>query len=284
MAPARTVQDIRALLHWLAVEELSRRLELREKEQDPGKPLVLFLDELPVIAAEVENAVPMLSKLLRQGRALRLYVAGASQDFLVKTLGGTSGVRDCYRTAVYSGGDVVSAASLLDMPRKDIQTIEGELGAGAVLLRSHATTPARLVRVPYVSNESLYRLLPDDLHQQAPSMPCVQSETAHQQHDSIKQPAPAAVSMPDVCADYAATEQAASAPARGNPVSVEAERALALFLQGKTTSQIVSELRGVKSNQTGRYQQAFSEIHELLREALAARGVAPDTLEREVSA
>jgi hypothetical protein len=287
LAPARTERDIGALLNWLAVEELSKRLERREAKRHPGAPMVLFLDELPVIAADVEGAVPLLTKLLRQGRALGLFVAGASQDFLVKTLGGGSGVRDCYRTACYSGGDVVSAASLLDMPRKDITTFEGELGGGVVLLRSAATTPASLVRVPYVSNEALYRLLPDNLHQQAASMPRV-NPAAHQQHGSIQcdsaHASTPAADRPDIGQFDAEQAAAASAPARGKPVSVEAERALSLLMAGQNTSQITEALRGVNSRQGGRYRQAANEIHELLREALAAHGVAPDTLEREVSA
>jgi hypothetical protein len=241
-APARTERDISALLHWLAVEELAQRLERREREQHPGAPIVLFLDELPVIANEVKDAVQMLSKLLRQGRALGLFVAGASQDFLVKTLGGSSGVRDCYRTAAYSGGDLVGAVSLLDMPRKDIAAVEGELGQGVVLLRSAATTPATLVRVPYVSNEALYRLLPDDLHEQAPQMPRI--------HQAAHTGAAAVDSMPDSGAGAAQPVHAATAPASQIPASVEAERGLALFLGGKTTSEITRELRNVKSNQT----------------------------------
>jgi hypothetical protein len=248
---------------------------------------VLFIDELPVVAADVEGAVPLLTKLLRQGRALGLFVAGASQDFLVKTLGGGSGVRDCYRTACYSGGDVVSAASLLDMPRKEITTVEGELGGGAVLLRSAASTPARLVRVPYVGNEALYKMLPDDLHQRAASMPRV-NPAARQQHDSIQydtgHASTPAADRPDIGQFDAEQAAAASAPARGKPVSVEAERALALLMAGKSTTEITEELRGVTSRQGGKYRQAANEIHELLREALAAHGVAPEMLEREASA
>jgi hypothetical protein len=246
-------------------------------------PIVLFLDELPVIAQEVADAVPMLSKLLRQGRALRLYAVGASQDFLVKTLGGGSGVRDCYRTAVYSGGDVVSAASLLDMGRKDIQAVEGELGGGVVLLRSTATTPARLVRVPYVSNEALYRLLPDTSQQSS----SVQSGTVQPRATTtpgIRDTATPAVCMPDSGQMFAEDTPAYEAAPRAKPASVEAERALALLISGKSTTEIVLELRGIRSNQGSRYRQAADDIHELLRAALAARGLSPALAEREVSA
>lgn len=63
--------------------------------------------------------------------------------------------------------------------------------------------------------------------------------------------------------------------------TAEAERALALFLAGKNTSEIVLALRGLKSNQSGRYQVALKEIHNLLRAALAARGLAPTLAEQD---
>jgi hypothetical protein len=237
MQPARSVQDIGALFHWLVKEELERRLELRAQEKTPGMPIVLFLDELPVIASEVENAVPMLSKLLRQGRALRLYVVGASQDFLVKTLGGGSGVRDCYRTAAYSGGDMVSATKLLDMSQKDIATVEGELGGGVVLLRSSATTPARLVRVPYVSNQALANLLPTTTIDQAAS-------------------APAATLRQD---DGSTTAKAYSA---------EERRILDMFQNGASIAEIAREMSGAKNGR--RYTEASERVQAVVRGTLQA--------------
>jgi hypothetical protein len=236
MQPARSVQDIGALFHWLVKEELERRLELRAQEKTPGMPIVLFLDELPVIANEVEDAVPMLSKLLRQGRALRLYVVGASQDFLVKTLGGGSGVRDCYRTAAYSGGDMVSATKLLDMSQKDIATVEGELGGGVVLLRSTATTPARLVRVPYVSNQALANLLPTT---------------------TIDQAAAPAVATP--------RQHAGNTPANGH--TAEERRILDMFANGASIAEIARELSGAKNGR--RYSEASERAQAVVRGGLA---------------
>jgi hypothetical protein len=88
---------------------------------------------------------------------VQLLTVGASQSMLIKEIGGSSTLRDQYRTAFYVGGDRKSAAAMLDMPERDID--DGPLGKGVVLLRSKATAPARLVRVPLVSNASLYRLL-----------------------------------------------------------------------------------------------------------------------------
>jgi hypothetical protein len=157
MPPARSADEIDELLTWLLDEELPTRLQRLQDGIAVGDPLVLALDELPMMCDLVPKVTDRVGRLLRMGRHARIYTAGASQDFLVKTLGGSSGIRDCYRTAYYSGGDILSAAPLLDLKQREIQ--EGQLGQGVVYLRSSATTPAQLVRVPYASNEAVYRLL-----------------------------------------------------------------------------------------------------------------------------
>jgi hypothetical protein len=144
-------------LTWLLEQELPVRLKRLQDGVAVGHPLVLALDELPMMVDMVPKVTERVGKLLRMGRHARIYTAGASQDFLIKTLGGSSGIRDCYRTAYYSGGDILSAAPLLDLKQREIA--EGQLGQGVVYLRSSSTTPAQLVRVPYASNEAVYRLL-----------------------------------------------------------------------------------------------------------------------------
>jgi hypothetical protein len=157
MPPARSADEIDEILTWLLEQELPVRLKRLQDGVAVGHPLVLALDELPMMVDMVPKVTERVGKLLRMGRHARIYTAGASQDFLIKTLGGSSGIRDCYRTAYYSGGDILSAAPLLDLKQREIA--EGQLGQGVVYLRSSATTPAQLVRVPYASNEAVYRLL-----------------------------------------------------------------------------------------------------------------------------
>ena len=165
-APAIKPDDIGILLDWLALEELERRLELRRQSQRYGAPFVLYLDELPSIVEHVEHATDRIAEILRMGRAVGLFIVGASQDFLIKTIGGSSGARECYKTAVYGGGDLIGARALLDMRQKDIEQHEGDLGKGVVLLRCASQPQTALSRVPLASNESLYNLLPDN----APTM------------------------------------------------------------------------------------------------------------------
>jgi hypothetical protein len=177
MPPAVSPDSIDALLSWLLDEELPVRLKRLQDGIAVGDPLVLALDELPMMCDLVPKVTDRVGRLLRMGRHAKIYTAGASQDFLIKTLGGSSGIRDCYRTAYYSGGDVLSATALLDLKQREIQ--EGQLGQGVVYLRSSATTPAQLVRVPYASNQAVYQMLGEPAAAETP-------ETAHAAVETVE--------------------------------------------------------------------------------------------------
>ncbi len=137
--PAVKAGQIDQLLDHLT-EELERRLERRRKNERVGVPLFLCFDELPSIADLVPDAVPRIGRLLREGRKVHLLTIGASQSMLIKEVGGSSALRDQYRTSFYVGGDRKSASGLLDIPERLID--DGPLGKGIVLLRSEVTKPA----------------------------------------------------------------------------------------------------------------------------------------------
>lgn len=245
MAPAVAPAEIAALFGYL-VDELERRLALRRAGKKWGPPLFLALDELPVIADSVDGAVDELGRLLREGRKVSLYSVGASQSMLVKVIGGDSSAREAYRTAFYVGGDLRSAATLLDLAQREIA--EGALGRGVAYLRSAATAPARLVRVPYASNEGIGGLL---------------GEVGSGVQEAVKEGPAGPGGKPDVSHVDAAAGQASRSSLRP-----EAARALELFRAGCDLPEIVKELRGVKSSQGRTYQDAAREVQQLLREAL----------------
>ncbi|NJN68143.1 MAG: hypothetical protein HC884_16230 [Chloroflexaceae bacterium] len=85
MAPARKAGEIGSLLGWLG-DELQRRLERRSQGERPGRPIVAYLDELPSIVKDVPGAMETLSRILREGRKVALYLVSASQDLLTRTL------------------------------------------------------------------------------------------------------------------------------------------------------------------------------------------------------
>lgn len=154
-------QKYQVIAHYLleAKQELDRRLERYGRSLSVGRPMYLFIDELPAIVDNVPEAPAYLKSLLREGAKVGVYVVAMSQDFLVKTLFPNEGgaVRDCFRTVLYVGGDAQTARILLDMPAKDVP--ENRLGKGRVMLRCDAVRPAQEARVPYVDNQALYALL-----------------------------------------------------------------------------------------------------------------------------
>lgn len=155
----RKYEVIATYLKHVATKLLPMRLEKYAHSQPLGKPYFLVLDELPAIIKHVPDAPEYLENILREGRKVGIFLIVASQDFLVKTIApqGGGAVRDCYRTAFYSGGDATTAKILLDMPANQIP--EDELGQGVVMLRNKAMKRAARVSVPYVDNVALYRLL-----------------------------------------------------------------------------------------------------------------------------
>lgn len=142
-----------------AKQELDRRLERYGRSLSVGRPVFIFIDELPAIVDNVPEAPGYLKSILREGAKVGVYVVALSQDFLVKTLFPNEGgaVRDCFRTVLYVGGDAQTARILLDMPAKDVP--ENRLGKGRVMLRCDTVRPAQEARVPYVDNEALCTLL-----------------------------------------------------------------------------------------------------------------------------
>lgn len=257
MPPAVKPRDIDAMLDYMC-SELDRRLELRNKGEKVGAPLFLAYDELPVIVDTVKDAPERLGRILREGRKVSILTVGASQEFLVKTIGGSSGARDQYRTAYYVGGDRTSASALLDVPARTID--DGPLGHGVALLRSKATPAARLVRVPLASNAGINLLLgaADVASIDADAGVPVTSTTRPFgfQVDATR--------TPDGRHAEVKTDVASSAPA-----SAEAARAAQMFMNGADPAAIVLELRGVKASDGGRrYQKALAEVLDLIRQGM----------------
>src|SRR5436189_4961366 len=96
-----------------------RKNYLSEKRKVIGQstPTYIAIAELPAVVDEKPEIMPLLGKLLRQGRQYDLCFIGATQDMLVKTLGTSSGVRECFRTGFYTGGDQTTARIILDLSK-----------------------------------------------------------------------------------------------------------------------------------------------------------------------
>ncbi len=154
----RDYRVIGEYLRKVAQEMLPNRLERYAHSLPVGSPFYIVLDELPAIVKHVPEAPGYMADLLREGRKVGLFLVTAAQDFLVRTVMKEEGgaVRDCFRTAVYVGGDPTTARTLLDVKGT---VDDGGLGKGVVMLRAENVKQASLARVPYVDNAALYQLL-----------------------------------------------------------------------------------------------------------------------------
>lgn len=163
LAPAVRPTEIADLLAFFT-SELEQRLAQRRAAQ-PGErfrfpPLFLYLDEYAHIVRDNKALAAQVKGLVEGGRKVALLLVTSTQDWLVETLGkGSGGARENFRTAYYLGGDPTTGRVLLDLPPKAID--DGALGAGVAYLRSAASSPAQLVRVPLASNRALTQLLGD---------------------------------------------------------------------------------------------------------------------------
>lgn len=250
-APAIKARAIDELLDFLT-EELARRLERRNRGEKVGKPLFLAFDELPTIADMLPDAVPRIGKLLREGRKVGLLTVGASQSMLIKEVGGSSTLRDQYRTSFYVGGDRKSASALLDLAERLID--DGPLGGGVALLRSEATKPARLVRVPLASNEAIASLLGGE----------TLDESSTVNRPSFGFRAPPKIAAPE---GPVKVEESRLEPAeRQISESPQTARIMGLFRQGLSIAEIVRTLTGASGGAT--YNRTRAEVEAVIRAAL----------------
>ncbi len=271
--PAVRPSEMDAMLDAL-IAELEHRLERRRRGEPIGDPLFFAFDELPVVVEQVKHAAERVTRILREGRKVKVLTIGASQDFLCKTIGSTSAVRDCYRTAYYVGGDRVSAATLCDVPQRQID--DGPLGAGVALLRSTATPTATLVRVPLASNEAMQELLAAPAR--APLIPPLRAGGV----PSMPLPAPgddllarllarpipdSAAPAPDTAEEWTvATVETAAARAGRDP---DADRIMRLFREGKSVQDIASKDYNCPLGGR-RYREMRTRVEQVIRQELLA--------------
>lgn len=156
IAPARRPDDIASTIGYFH-DELERRLDMRNAGKKVGGPLFLYCDEYTTITEDVKNADERIARLARLGRGVNIFLLIAAHDLLVKS--GAGDTRDQLRTGFYLGGDSKTGSVLLDMPQREVIQRESDLTLGVGLLRSAATSPARLVRIPYASNQGIARIL-----------------------------------------------------------------------------------------------------------------------------
>jgi hypothetical protein len=249
LPPARKADDIRHLITFFR-EELDRRLDARERGEAPPYPLFLYLDEFTTITTDVEGAAEDVARIARLGRGVWIYLLMAAHNLLVKN--GAGDTRDQIRTGYYMGGSTTTGAVLLDVSQREVKEFDRELGdKGMAVLRSAATRPPQLVRVPHATNEYVYGLLgdgSDDLVDFAATSRGRSPEPPMKSGRSQCEVGPHATS--------------------GASVSLEAVRALVMFRSGMNVPQIALAMNLTKSTSGGAAQKANEQVQMWIREAL----------------
>lgn len=264
-APGRALIDLKeiaALLRRVRQEELPARQARFKLGHKPGVPLFLVIDEWPVIVGSDPALADVMADLVRLGREYLIEILTASQDVLVDTMGGTSGDRAQFQTRYYGGGDVTSKRVLMQPQPKG--GLPEPPGRGVMYLWATPTgRQPQLVRVPLVDNADIARLL------------ATQSATNSATAAATNGYGPGYTVATDNVIDlrpHVAKSSQSVATVADVAISEDAARALALFLAGKSMADIVFELRGIKSSEGGKYQGALTEITDLVRQAMKAKG------------
>lgn len=154
----RDIDDMYEVTDQLARGELEARRDREFNGEPVGEPIYLAIEELPAVVGEKPEIMKPIAKLLRESRQYGIYFFGATQDMLVKTLGTSSGVRECFRTGYYTGGDQRSASIILDLQSGQKIDEEG-LGVDGLVYLKTVVHPASKVRIPLASNNATYYLL-----------------------------------------------------------------------------------------------------------------------------
>jgi hypothetical protein len=248
MAPAIAPSAIDDTLRWLAFDELPRRLELRRQGQKVGPPIFLAIDELPAIVEDTPKAPEYMGRVLREGRKVGLFIIGAAQDWLVKSVGGAGAIRDCYRTSYYVGGDTTSARVLLDITGR---VDDGNLGQGLAMLRSAATPQAQTVRVPYASNNAISQLLP---WVAAPT-------STHFQQREVGTSTPTSGPLPWVVEEVGG-EVVIEVPTSGPQLDARAARVKQMLMEQASQNEIIKAVWGVSGGTS--YQKAADEYRAIV--------------------
>jgi hypothetical protein len=152
--------DIENRLKW-AVKEIDNRAEREEHGDHEWQENYIFIaiDEYPEVKKRCPLAPDLIATIVRRGRHYKVILINTSQDMLIKTIGGSSGDRNQYNTVFNVGCDDSSARALKVKIEEVPENVLGIRGLSIIRakLEDHAVTT--LGRVPFVSNESLYRHL-----------------------------------------------------------------------------------------------------------------------------
>ena len=216
-------------------------------------PLILWADELTALLGRStvgDELATLLERIAQEYRKRFVFVCGSGQIWTASRT--TSELRDSFASVLCHRMKRGQARMLL--PTEEAQQVERLQTGHAVLWRTSGatqtiaipnTTAADVTRVGAML--SGYTLATDMATTDRPFG-----------FASVAKPKP---QRSQVVATEKWLPSAAASP--------EATRAAALFMQGLDPAEIVLKLRGIKSNEGGRYQKALAEVLDLIRRGMA---------------
>jgi len=148
-----------------------RRVEAREQNKTRFKPVFFLIEELPALLSKMEEIGVPLSNLLRESRQWNIFVVCTMQDALCKTMKLDNGILSNFKTAVYTGGEMVTAKKVLNLASKGKLVDSDKIGKdGLVYLKTH-NIAASLCTIPYSDNEATFQLLGSPNDKAVPDLP-----------------------------------------------------------------------------------------------------------------
>ena len=159
--PLKEGTEIRDLLHKL-VEEIAHRAALEDQGDFRwmGRPIFVFIDELPEVIARAPEGTKLLDRIGRSGRQFCVFAWVASQTALTSEIGQSTAAQANYKTRIYGGGDKISCSRLMKgaLPDEDERTLQSS-GAGLATILADGMASRAFVRAPLVTNEALFAYL-----------------------------------------------------------------------------------------------------------------------------
>lgn len=238
--------------------------EKRVKGLDHDRtPIVLWLDEMTGLLGRSDvgsELAELLERIAQEYRKRWVYLSASGQIWTAARA--TSELRDSFASVVCHRMKRSQARLLL--PTEEAGQVERLSTGSAVLWRTSGATS--VITIPNTTAADVQHvaglLTADQPTMQALARPPLGYQRPPIDAGDLDQ------WKPDGSQTVAIIEQASVAVESVKTVSAEAARAAALFRAGNDPATIVKELRGISSSSGRKYQQALTEVLQLIREGI----------------
>lgn len=156
---AETPDDITDQSKWIA-GQLDTRLIQRRAGQSQFKPMLLLVDEMPIVASMSALALEAIRRIVLEGRKVGMFALISGQGVPASILGGTL-VRDAMssRYVFCTSPQQARMAGIENETAKRLMTLLEEAGPGKAVMATASRKP-EIVAVPYTSTDDIRLLVP----------------------------------------------------------------------------------------------------------------------------